>query len=205
MLHWHKLNFFLVNIHDLIEYLKKNVYTLFIIAMDSREPLMVTEKIKYKFPWKTLSNSNLSNNKGFTLIELLVVCAIIAVIASMALTAFGTFREQTRVARCIGEINGLEKDLGAYAVDKGTYPPENTWLTEIGREGLLDPWGNPYVYKPFTPLQMRKVVAELNSDYDLYSKGANGVSVLDITNDPISSDDIIRATDGSYIGLASKF
>jgi general secretion pathway protein G len=44
----------------------------------------------------------------------------------------------------------------------------------------------------------------LNDDYDLYSMGQDGVSVSPITAKP-SQDDILRASDGSYLGLASQF
>jgi general secretion pathway protein G len=54
--------------------------------------------------------------------------------------------------------------------------------------------------------QMRKdrFLVPINSTYDLYSKGKDGRSVMGLTaND--SRDDIIRANDGAFIGLASDY
>ncbi len=44
----------------------------------------------------------------------------------------------------------------------------------------------------------------INSDYDLYSMGKDGESVEPLTARK-SHDDIIRANDGSFVGLAAEF
>jgi len=44
----------------------------------------------------------------------------------------------------------------------------------------------------------------INCDYDLYSKGADGKSTAPLTA-KISQDDIIRANNGGYFGLASNY
>jgi general secretion pathway protein G len=44
----------------------------------------------------------------------------------------------------------------------------------------------------------------INSDYDLYSIGKDGESVAPLTAKK-SWDDVIRAADGAYIGLAKGF
>lgn len=44
----------------------------------------------------------------------------------------------------------------------------------------------------------------LNTDYDLYSKGADGKTNAPLTA-KASHDDIVRASDGAYIGLAANF
>ncbi len=53
---------------------------------------------------------------------------------------------------------------------------------------------------------MRKdrFLVPLNSDFDLYSKGPDRKSVPPLTAEA-SRDDIIRANDGGYIGLASEY
>jgi general secretion pathway protein G len=56
---------------------------------------------------------------------------------------------------------------------------------------------------PSMPRKDRFLVP-INSDYDLYSKGANGESVAPLTAAK-SRDDIIRAGDGAFIGLAERF
>ena len=44
----------------------------------------------------------------------------------------------------------------------------------------------------------------INSDYDLYSMGKDGESVEPLTARK-SQDDVIRANDGSFVGLAAEF
>ncbi|MDE2305741.1 MAG: prepilin-type cleavage/methylation domain-containing protein, partial [Gammaproteobacteria bacterium] len=83
-------------------------------------------------------------------------------------------------------------------------------LATIGMSALVDPWGRPYQYLSFTGLngngQMRKDknLVPINTQYDLYSLGADGQSRLPLTA-PVSQDDVILANDGNYIGLASKY
>jgi general secretion pathway protein G len=49
-----------------------------------------------------------------------------------------------------------------------------------------------------------RFLVPLNSDYDLYSKGKDGESVPQI-GDRRSQDDVLRANNGAYIGLASGY
>jgi general secretion pathway protein G len=44
----------------------------------------------------------------------------------------------------------------------------------------------------------------INSDFDLYSMGRNGTSQTQISQKD-SLDDIIRANNGGFVGLASDF
>jgi general secretion pathway protein G len=51
---------------------------------------------------------------------------------------------------------------------------------------------------------MDRFLHPLNSDFDLYSMGKDGLSQAPITA-RASQDDIIRASDGGFIGLAAQF
>ena len=44
----------------------------------------------------------------------------------------------------------------------------------------------------------------LNSDYDLYSMGLDGESKKPLSA-KVSQDDILRALDGAFVGLAEDF
>ena len=52
--------------------------------------------------------------------------------------------------------------------------------------------------------RMDRFLHPINSDYDLYSMGKDGETVLPLTARK-SHDDVIRANDGSFVGLAVEF
>lgn len=136
--------------------------------------------------------------RGFTLVELLIVVAIIMIIMVLAVPTFGKIKDQAKISRCMSEIRGLEREIAAYATEKGSYPPG---LADINRGELRDPWGSLYVYSAPT---REDVGVPINTDYDLFSKGENGANVASIS-DALSIDDVIRADDGVYVGLAIKY
>lgn len=83
-------------------------------------------------------------------------------------------------------------------------------LTDIARSDLLDAWGLPYVYTNYAVTSNKNLIRKdrflhpMNSDYDLFSAGADGQWKPPITAKE-SHDDIIRANDGDYVGLASEY
>ena len=143
---------------------------------------------------------------GFSLIELLTVIAILATLSSIAVPAYSTYAEKARITTCIAEIRMLEKSIIAFVDENGNLP--NT-LNNIGLGHVLDPWGNPYQYAvvgsvPKGHLRKDHFLVPLNSDFDLYSMGKDGKSKPPLTAHH-SHDDIIRANDGGYVGLASEY
>lgn len=146
-------------------------------------------------------NRDISSNKGFTMVELLVVLVIIGILAAIGISSFTGFRDNAKSSVAMSEIKELERGIIAYVLEKGTYPAVATWLTDLNREGLVDPWGQPYIY---AVAGTRFLGVDQNHDFDLYSMGTDRESDPDLLNSK-SSDDIIRFSDGAYIGLKSKF
>lgn len=142
--------------------------------------------------------------RGFTIIELLAVMAIIGALATIAIPRVFDAVEKAKIARAIGDIRALQTEIDG----RDSLPPN---LAIIGRSGMEDPWGNAYVYNPFPDYQKvppgarrDRFLVPINSTYDLYSMGKDGASVVALTAKK-SQDDVIRANDGSFIGLAARF
>ena len=133
--------------------------------------------------------------------------AIIITLAAMGLPAFADAIESAYVARAIGDIRTLQTEITRYEVQLGKLPDD---LQEVGVTDLLDPWGNPYQYLNFDNVQGQgqkkkdKFLVPLNSTYDLYSMGKDRKTSIALTANA-SQDDILRANDGAYVGLASNY
>ena len=168
---------------------------------------MVIEREALQLTSCETANYRSNYNKGYTLVELLVVSTIIGILSAIAIPTYSDVRRSVKVARAISEINGLEKEIIGYAVEKGDYPPSGpTGFTAIKRAGVLDPWGAPYVYKRYVATEMRNSGSVENGDFDLFSLGEDGLTSADLAlNAPLSEDDVVRFSEGCYIGLAGRF
>jgi len=143
---------------------------------------------------------------GFTLIEILLVMAIVGTLSAIAVPAAHDAIDKAKVARAIEDISALQADIIGYAAHRDSIP---LTLDDVGRGGMRDPWGNPYRYVPLTPKnlgQARKdrFLVPINSDFDLYSMGKDGMTSTALTA-KVSKDDVVRANDGSFIGRASNY
>lgn len=142
---------------------------------------------------------------GFTLIELVIVATIMGVLAGIAVPNYTRVLERVRITRAIGDIDAIGRSLSEYFELNGTYPGS---LADLGPVPI-DPWGNPYEYlrvEGASRGQLRKdrFLVPVNSDFDLYSMGPDGLSVAPFTAAQ-SRDDIVRANDGGYVGLADNY
>lgn len=154
-------------------------------------------------PWKYRPGPG--RCRAFTLIELLITVALAAVLATIAFSSYSKYVARARVTAAIADIAGIQVSLERYFTDHNVLPAT---LAQAGVQ-LNDPWGRPYRYLSMagaTVGQVRKdrSLHPLNTDYDLYSLGADGQSALPLTAQ-VSRDDVVRATDGAFIGLASDF
>lgn len=155
---------------------------------------------------QTNTTTSVARPGGFTLVELLLAIAIIGVLAALAVPAYQNYRERVRVAQAISDITVIAINIKAYYQDENAYPAS---LAMVGLGAQLDPWGRPYEYLDLTKkgnggARRDKNLNPLNSDFDLYSRGKDGNTKLPITQKD-SLDDVLRANDGGFTDLASKY
>ena len=147
---------------------------------------------------------------GFTLVELMLVLAAIGVLSALAIPAYHGWRDRVSAADAGTDISGIAVMAKSFHAEYGKYPARLTQAIQAGVE--LDPWGNPYRYLPIEDAppsvtgQARKDknLVPINSDFDLYSSGPDGESRPPLVA-KVSRDDIVRASDGAFIGLADEF
>jgi general secretion pathway protein G len=149
---------------------------------------------------------SLRSVRGLTVIELVIVLAVIATLTGIAVGIYGNVTERSKVAKAIADLQVMDGEIAAFEGENGRLPAD---LAEIGHSALRDPWGNPYEYFDFNsgpPGNRRKdrFLVPLNSTYDLYSKGRDGQSSPPLTASS-SRDDVVRANDGGFYGLASTY
>ena len=153
------------------------------------------------------ARATLVGQQAFTVIEILVVVAIIGILAAIAMPAYDKYMERARVAQAVTDISVMSVTIVRY-MDDNNAPPDT--LSQTGLQGKLDPWSRPYAYTNLVTAigkasaRKDKNLNPINSDFDLYSLGKDGQSRSPLSP-KVSQDDVIRARDGRFIGLAKDF
>ena len=125
-----------------------------------RETSMKQRSDPAKAPARSLRHAG---DAGFTLIELLVVLGIIVLLATIAAPQVLRYLGKARTETARAQISSLSTALELYSLDNGGFPAQQTGLqalmqnaTGSGRwkgpylkraDGLIDPWGRPYLYR----------------------------------------------------------
>jgi general secretion pathway protein G len=135
-----------------------------------------------------------------------MVLAILSVLVAIALPSYQGYQYKAQVKLASADIVEIQLALEKHQVVQYSYPE---FLTEIN-ENRLDPWGNAYRFVNFETVngfgknRKDKNLKPLNSHYDLYSIGKDGLTATNLANQD-AWDDVILALDGAFIGLAEDF
>ena len=148
-----------------------------------------------------------ARHEGLTLVELVTVISILMTLMALSMPVMTQAMDAARVAVSIADLRTLQTEIAQHELLKGTLPDT---LDQIDRGDMEDSWGNTFEYLNFAKAEGKgefrkdKFLVPLNSTFDLYSKGKDGASKAPLST-KVSQDDVIRAHDGSYMGLASNF
>lgn len=161
--------------------------------------------------------------RGFSLIELMFCVAIIGVLSAIAIPVYMKSAEKSENDRAIADIYQIQGCIEKYYSDTFSYPETLADVAGCLPNNGIDPWGKPYVYlnlvdevkvkgkdkpkgddKGDDKKRKDKNITPINTLYDLYSKGKDGLSKQQLDNKE-SLDDIVLGRDGGFVGLASDF
>ena len=133
--------------------------------------------------------------------------AIVATLLTIAVPTYQKYTDAKDVALAKQEIVEISAAIDRYFANQSRFPDS---LADVSLDNKTDPWGNLYIYLNLTDPSItdkpRKdgKLHPVNSDYDLYSSGKDGQSKPAFNNSH-SRDDIVRANNGKFIGLAAEY
>ena len=149
------------------------------------------------------------SHSGFGLLELLVAVVIVSLLATLAIPAYNDFITHARVKKAIGDIGSLHIEIEEFRLKNNDQVPAS--LANLQVDISTDPWGRPYEYLDIQAagpgnggLRKDGKLNPLNTDFDLFSIGADGKSAGPLSAKD-SRDDIVRANNGAYIGLGQDY
>jgi general secretion pathway protein G len=147
--------------------------------------------------FRAMNTQRFSTSRGFSIVELLIVCAVIGLIAAIAIPNLVNAIQRGRQARTIGDMRGLANAVAMYQQDYARFPVTSGWadLSQIdailvaymGGYNQMDGWNRPFQY------------TSDGDDYTLASFGLNGVFDQPWTAGPINYfDDDLVVESGSF-------
>ncbi len=146
---------------------------------------------------------------GFGLFDLMITLAISAILVTLALPAYDMFVNRAKVAKAIGDMGVISIAVEQFRLNNNDRIPDT--LDDLSIQVPLDPWQRPYDFLNIPAagpglggLRKDGKLNPLNTDFDLYSRGADGDSKGPLSA-KASRDDIIRANNGAYFGLGKDY
>jgi len=140
-----------------------------------------------------------STSRGFSIVELLIVCAVIGLIAAIAIPNLVNAIQRGRQARTMGDLRGLANAVGMYQQDYAKFPVvssrsaidesiDSVLLAYMGGYNAVDGWNRAFLYESD------------GDNYTLVSYGLNGVADQPWTMGPINYfDDDLVVVGGTFV------
>ena len=146
---------------------------------------------------------------GFSLTELLIAVTILGALLAIALPMFNSYKDLQNVGLAINDLRVIDNEINSYKMSNQQLPDS---LSQVPQGDRKDPWGNTYQYLKIEgqekavkgEMRRDKSTNPINADFDLYSKGLDGDTSTQL-NSKTGQDDVVRANDGRYFGLASNY
>jgi len=146
---------------------------------------------------------------GFSLTELLIAVTILGALIAIALPMFNSYKDQQNVSLAINDLRLIDNQIKSYKMSNEQLPDA---LSQVPQGDRKDPWGNTYQYLKIegqeqavkNQVRRDKSTNPINTDFDLYSKGLDGDTSAQLDS-KTGQDDVVRANDGQYFGLASNY
>jgi general secretion pathway protein G len=153
--------------------------------------------------------ARLHRGQGYTLLELLMALTVVALLAAIAVPSYGRILDQQKIQQGARDLRLIGLRIENYRSQHGNIPNS---LNDLNMTIPKDPWGRAYRFLSFSSgapgisgmIRKDHNLHPLNSEFDLYSMGADGGSKPPLTA-PVSRDDIVWARDGDFVGLAADF
>jgi general secretion pathway protein G len=126
-------------------------------------------------------SSRRAGEAGFTLLELLVALGILVLLAAVVGPQVAGYLSRARTDTARVQLSAIASAVELYALDNGGYPRPEAGLKALVEppaastrwrgpylakpEGLVDPWGRPYLYR----------VPGRNRAFEVYSLGRDNL------------------------------
>jgi len=152
----------------------------------------------------------MKSRKALMLFELLLGLLILGTLFGTGIPVYLNQLNKARIMKAVADIRTFSVDIYDYWTSHETLPES---LADVGRDKNTDPWGRRYQYLKIEGKKKKDIqgkwrkdrfMVPINSDFDLYSTGKDKKSQAPLTSKQ-SRDDIVRANNGTFIGLASKY
>jgi general secretion pathway protein G len=140
---------------------------------------------------KAMDTQRFSTSRGFSIVELLIVCAVIGLIAAIAIPNLVNAIQRGRQARTMGDLRGLANAVAMYQQDYAKFPLVGSYssidtiddiLTAyMGGYNAMDGWNRAFMYRSD------------GDNYTLVSYGLNGIPDQPWSIGPINyfDDDLV--------------